>query len=258
MRIAVKRRCLRVLRAGVALLWLGVSPVLTADEVAEVKVVEPYIELHTGPGSGYPVFHVVDRGEFIEILKRKTNWFKVRYRDGMHRVVEGWVTREQLELTATPGGDSTRLAETALDDFTRRRWEIGVLGGDFGAAPVMALYGGFAFNKNLSVELSAAKVIGEFSSSTLYNLNLLSQPFPEWRFSPFFTMGAGQIDTQPRVTLVQARDRTDLVANVGVGMKIFLSRRFILRAEYKNYIAFASDDDNEEFKEWKAGFSFFF
>jgi len=122
----------------------------------------------------------------------------------------------------------------------------------------MALYGGIAFNKNLSVELSAAKVIGEFSSSTLYNLNLLSQPFPEWRFSPFFTMGAGQIDTQPRVTLVQARDRTDLVANVGVGMKIFLSRRFILRAEYKNYIAFASDDDNEEFKEWKAGFSFFF
>ncbi len=249
---------MRALAAGLIFLWMGVPGVVAADEVAEVKVVEPYIELRTGPGSGYPIFHVVDRGEFVDVLKRKTDWFKVRYQMGVNRIIEGWVNRAQLELTVTPSGESTQLAETTLDDFANRRWEMGVLGGDFNGAPVMALYGGFAFNKNLSAEISAAKVVGDFSSSTLYNIGLLSQPFPEWRYSPFFTLGAGQIDTQPRVTLVQAKDSSDLIAHIGVGMKMFLSQRFILRVEYKNYIAFSSDNDNKEFEEWKAGFAFFF
>ncbi|NOX77168.1 MAG: SH3 domain-containing protein [Gammaproteobacteria bacterium] len=249
---------MRTLVVGLVFLWMSVSGVVVADEVAEVKIVEPYIELRTGPGSGHPVFHVVDRGEFIDVLKRKTDWFKVRYQMGASRIIEGWVNRAQLELTVAPGGESTRLAKAGLDDFTNRRWEMGVLGGDFNGAPVMAVYGGFAFNKNLSAEISAAKVVGEFSSSTLYLISVLSQPFPEWRYSPFFTLGAGQIETQPRVTLVQAKDTRDLVAHVGLGLKVFLSRRFILRAEYKNYVAFSSDNNNEEFEEWKVGFSFFF
>ena len=29
---------------------------------------DPYIELHTGPGRGYPIFHVTERGERIIIL----------------------------------------------------------------------------------------------------------------------------------------------------------------------------------------------
>ena len=29
----------------------------------EVVIADPYIELHTGPGRGYPIFHVADRGD---------------------------------------------------------------------------------------------------------------------------------------------------------------------------------------------------
>ncbi|MCK4587846.1 MAG: outer membrane beta-barrel protein, partial [Gammaproteobacteria bacterium] len=79
-----------------------------------------------------------------------------------------------------------------------------------------------------------------------------------WRYSPFFTLGIGQIETKPKVTLIQAQDSSDFVAHFGVGVKIYLTRQFILRAEYKNYVGFSSDDDNEEFQEWKAGFGFFF
>ena len=32
-----------------------------------LEVAEPYIEMHTGPGRGYPVFNVVEQGETIEI-----------------------------------------------------------------------------------------------------------------------------------------------------------------------------------------------
>ncbi len=36
------------------------------DRYRKAQITEPYIELHTGPGRGYPVFHVIDRGEWIE------------------------------------------------------------------------------------------------------------------------------------------------------------------------------------------------
>ena len=103
----------------------------SADELYyEVLVAEPYIELHTGPGRGYPVFHVVDRGNQVSVIKRRTDWFLVRTARGK----EGWVKRAEMQLTLTPAGEKTAFAEAGLGDFSRRRWEGGVLAGDFEGA----------------------------------------------------------------------------------------------------------------------------
>ena len=225
-----------------------------ADEISEVKVADPYLEMHTGPGEGYPIFHVVDRDEFVDVLKRRTDWFQIRTRKGK----TGWVGYAQMEKTLTSTGEKTNFVEVSLDDFSNRRWEMGLVGGVFNSAPVMTLYGGYALMPKLSAEFSVSQVVGDYSSSQLMNINLMSQPFNLWRYSPFFTLGVGQIETKPRVTLVQAQDRSDYVAHVGVGIKAYLTRRFILRAEFKKYVGFSSDDDDEEFREWKAGFAFFF
>ena len=48
---------------------LFVNTTTNADELAEVKVADPYLEMRTGPGEGYPIFHVVDRDEFVEVIK---------------------------------------------------------------------------------------------------------------------------------------------------------------------------------------------
>jgi hypothetical protein len=82
--------------------------------------------------------------------------------------------------------------------------------------------------------------------------------FPEKRWSPFFTLGAGAIRTEPKATLVDTLDRRDSMALAGAGFRVYLTRRFVFRTEYKTYVAFTSRDDNEEIREWKAGFSFFF
>ena len=243
----------RLFLVAVALFILTSS--VSADELfPEVKVADPYIELHTGPGEGYPIVNVVDRGDFVEVIKRKTDWFKVRTVKGK----TGWVARVQMEKTLLPNGEVTQFADAAIGDFSKRRWESGLVGGIFNSAPVITLYGAYVLNQNLSAELSVSQVSGEFSSSVLANVNLVSSPFPKWRYSPFFTLGMGQIQTTPKVTLIQAKDSQDLTAHMGLGVKIYLTRRFILRAEYKNYVGFSSDDDNEEFEEWKAGFAFFF
>jgi hypothetical protein len=39
---------------------------------------------------------------------------------------------------------------------------------------------------------------------------------------------------------------------------MYLTRRFIVRAEYKNNVIFQDKDDNQEIDGWKAGFAFFF
>lgn len=240
--------------------WLLILVVLLwrpgwADEPPQTVVIaDPYIELHTGPGRGYPVFHVEERGATIAILKRKTSWFKVR----TARDIEGWVDRAQLERTLDPAGDRVRVEEATAADYARRRWEAGIMGGDFDGAHEISVYGAYALTDGLHAELSLTQVLGEFSESLLFSADLLAQPFPDWRLSPYLALGTGMIDTNPRTVLVQAQDRNDRMSHVGLGVRTYLSRRFLLRMEYRNHVIFTSRDDNEEIDEWKIGFGVFF
>ena len=224
------------------------------EEYRKVKVAEPFIELHTGPGRGYPVFYVIDRNEWIEIVKRRTDWFKIISADG----TTGWTHQQQLELTLDPEGQKTQFAEITQAQFAQRDAEVGVMGGDMNGAQTVTLYGAYNFTANISAELSFMQAIGSFSNNLITNVNLLHQAFPEWRYSPFFALGIGNIKTTPRATLVQAEDRSDLLAHVGIGTYAYISRSFALRAEYNRYVVFSSDDDNEDIKEWKVGLVTFF
>lgn len=220
----------------------------------EVQVADPYIELHSGAGAGYPVFHVEEREAWVEILKRKTDWFKVRTETGK----EGWVARKQLEQTLSPDGEKTEITDASLKEFSFHRWEAGAMGGQFDSADVMTLYGGFFFTPNLSAEISVAKIFTDHSDSEMANLSLLIHPVPGWRASPFFTVGSGVIRTRPKATLIEESDQTDQLAHVGAGLRVYLARRFIFRAQYKRYVIFQSKDDNQEINEWNAGFAVFF
>jgi len=224
------------------------------DRQPEVVIEAPYIELHSGPGRGYPIFYIAERGEQVAILKRRTDWFKVR----VPRGEEGWVYRDQMEQTLQLDGRPLEIPGFTFGDYAGRRWEVGALYGDFGGANVVSAYGAFSFTENLAVELSYSDVLGRFSNSQLINANLVHVLFPEWRATPYFTLGAGVIHTEPKGTIVAPVDRTDNSAHAGVGVRTYLTRRFVFRAEYKTYVVFTSRDDNEELSEWKAGFSFFF
>jgi len=245
---------LRVLVIVLLLQALLARQAFSEEQLVEVVVAAPYLEMHTGPGRGYPVFHVVDRGETISVLKRRTDWFRVRTGKGK----EGWVKRAEMEQTLTPAGDQTRFAEANIGDFSKRRWEAGVLAGDFEGADMITAYAGYAMTANFSAELSVSQVFGNYSDSVVGRVSLLAQPFPEWRLSPFFSLGRGIIYTDPNVTLVDESDRTEQIGSVGVGIRCYLTRRFLLRAEYRNSVIFQDKDDNQEINEWKAGFAFFF
>ena len=227
-----------------------------AESYRLVQVADPFIELRTGAGRGYPIFLVVERGETITLLKRKTDWFKVRTKTDR----EGWVQLNQLEQTLGPSGEKTQFEEIAVSDFMRYRWVMGVSGGDYGGAREISLYGGHRFAEHLSAELTLSQTLGSYSSSLSAKASLLAHPFTQWRLSPFFALGTGVIRTNPRTTLVQASDRTDQFASVGIGVQTYMTRRFVFRIEYNDYIVFSATnahDTNEEIHEWKAGFAIF-
>ena len=227
------------------------------EPVAQVTIADPFVELHTGAGTGYPIFHIVDRGSQISILKQRTNWIKIRAANGE----VGWVSRDQMQQTLLPSGEKLTITEADQSDFRRRQWMLGATGGEFENAPIITLFTAYSFSENLAAEISFGQSVGNVSSSTLLKANLLMQPFPEISYSPFFTMGVGNIKVTPSATLISSNRRDNSVAQVGIGIQHYINRRFIFRFEYSEYIVFSANnvkDENEEISEWKAGFAVFF
>ncbi len=237
-----------------ALTFCCLSSVAYGKGGRTVVIADPYIELHTGPGSGYPIFHVVDRGEQLVVSKRRTNWFRVRTEDGK----KGWVNADQLARTLDLDGEKTSIDLPGEGDYLERNIEVGFQIGDFDGANAISIYGAYLFNRNLSVELWGTQLSGDFSSGWMTNINLVHQPYPAWRVSPYVVLGTGLVQIEPKATLVQAETRTDQEAHVGFGLRTYLSERFLLRAEYRSYVVFTKRDSNEEVEQWQAGFAFFF
>ena len=242
-----------------ALLMLLLLAAPFAAQAAEappvtVTVADPFLELHTGPGRGYPITQVVPRDEQVDVLKRRTDWFKVRDARGR----EGWVHISQMAATLTPSGAPLPIDDPSREQFGEHRREIGVLAGDFEGANVITIYGAYAFNPHLAAELRVSQLLGSFSDGQMFAAGLSHVFRPDWRVQPFVSIGTGALRISPKGTLVQTPDRTDQLAYVGAGFKAYLARRFILRGEYNKYVVFTSRDDNEEADEWKLGFAFFF
>ncbi|MEM7209005.1 MAG: SH3 domain-containing protein [Pseudomonadota bacterium] len=249
-------RIWRCLQRGMLCALLVLSQAVGAEEESfqRVQVADPFVEMHTGAGSAFPIFHVVDRGEEIELLLRRHDWFKIRTARG----VEGWVSREQIARTLNLDGSDVQLAELTQDDFNQRRWEGGVMGGDFGGAAVISTYAAYHFTPNLSAEASLSHALGDVSNSIFFSFNGVNQPFPEWTYSPFFSLGSGVIQTEPDATLVASEDRSDQFLRAGIGVRRFLGKRFVLRFEYDQMTIITSRDDNDKVKQWKLGVSVFF
>lgn len=225
-----------------------------ADAPQTLVVADPYIEMHTGPGVGYPVFYVIERGKTLQVIKQRTDWFKVRTANNKL----GWISRTEMQQTLTATGKRTKLKTLAAEDYSGRTWEAGILGGNFQHSKVMTAYAGYYFTDNFSAELSLSQILSGFSSSTFINVNLALEPFPEWDVSPYFTIGTGVIRTQSSSSLVKSRDSTDSSSNVGIGARMYFTKQFLIRLEVKNYVIFTSNNNNEEVTEWKIGFGVFF
>ncbi len=236
------------------LIGLLLSLPCLAKEKVQVMVSDAYAEMHTGPGRGFPVFHTIEKGETIRILKKRTDWYKVETTKGK----KGWVYRDEFVNTLGLQGELVDLSQPGRTEFDKRRWEIGFGGGNFSGARSQNIYLGYHLTENLGAELRYTQAFGKFSNSKMLALNAVHTPFPSWRVTPFFTLGTGGILISPSSDIVQPEERENTVFTVGGGFTFYVSRSFLFRIEYNDHTLVTKRESNEEVDEWKAGFSVFF
>jgi opacity protein-like surface antigen len=239
---------------------LNAGTVQGAERRVEVQVAEPFLELRTGPGRGYPVTQVVERGATVAIVMRRTDWFQVRAEGG----AKGWVHRRDMAKTLEGTGEFLPVPDPSLVDFTNHDWEFGLEVGDFGGANAISAYGGYSLNESLAAELHLSHILGDQTNQYIADIGLVhSIVMPDVkllrRFTPFVGLGTGILILEPKARFAQQLgSRTDQIAYVGAGVKFYLTRQFFARAEYRWHVVFTNRDDNQEVEEWKAGFAFFF
>ncbi len=219
-----------------------------------VQIADPYIELRTGPGRGYPIFFVAPRNEWIEIELRHTDWFRVRTEDDK----VGWVSRQQLESTLTAAGGSKTFRDVLLDDYLSRKFQLGAAWGHFKSEPMLKLWTSYRLSDTLSLEGTIGQVQGVFSGTDLWHVDILIEPWSDKRISPFFGVGVGKFKNVPNQSLIGATTTDAKLAAARVGVRYYLSERFVMSADYALYTAFLSDQKTTEYRAWTLGLSFFF
>ena len=220
----------------------------------QLSVADPFLEMRTGPGRGYPVFFVVARGQAVVVELRHTDWYKLRAEGGQL----GWVHRAQLETTLTAVGSRKTFRDIALDDYLARRVQLGGASGRFKSEPMLKLYASYKLSDTLSVEGNLGQVQGVFSGTNFWHVALHAEPWSDRRLSPFFGVGVGQFRNFPNLSLVGASITDAKLAHAIVGARYYLSERFVLRADWALYTAFVSDQRSTEYRALSAGVSFFF
>ncbi|MFO1078918.1 MAG: SH3 domain-containing protein [Planctomycetota bacterium] len=226
-----------------------------ADEkLLQLFVTEPYLELRTGPGRGYPVTQVVARGESLDVIYRRTDYFRVRSQRG----AVGWARARDLQKAVLADGSPFTINFGDREGFQTHDWELGAFAGDFDGADLVSLYGARSINDNIKIELTGSQYIGQQRSGYMLEAGIAHVFAPEWRLSPFIVLGGGLFRVDKDAQRPNLVDRTDQSAYAGVGVRFYLTRRFFLRGEYKERVVFTSRNDNEELKEWKVGLAFFF
>jgi hypothetical protein len=248
----------RTIELALALLLCAFSlvstPARAAHELTQVFVTQPYLSLHTGPGRGYPVAQVVARGESVDVLFRRTDWFKVRTERG----IEGWASVRELAQASLADGSNFKVSMGDLAGFASHRWESGIYAGAYAGATLIAGYSALSLTDNLKIEVGASQYLGNVSNGYIVEAGLAHVFIPEWRFSPLVTVGTGYEHIAPKVLLVRPVDRDNQVAYAGVGARLYLTRRFFFRGEYRQYVVFTRTNANEVNEEWRLGFGFFY
>ena len=219
-----------------------------------MQIADPYIELRTGPGRGYPIYFVAPRNQWIEIELRHTDWFRVRTEDDK----VGWVSRQQLESTLTAAGGTKTFRDVLLDDYLTRRVQLGAAWGHFKSEPMLKIWTNYRLSDTLSIEATYGQVQGVFSGTDLWHLDVMIEPWSDKRVSPFFAVGLGKFKNFPNLSLIGATTTDAKLGAARIGVRYYLTERFVMSADYAFYTAFLNDQRSAEYRAWTAGLSFFF
>lgn len=240
--------------------FLG-SPQLMADEesaAVELEVIDPYVEVHSGPGRGYPVFYVIEQGESVEIITRRPGWYEIKTKDGK----TGWSNTAQISRTIQTTGEPADLPTVSYGDYLKNRWRVGFnagqfMSGELKGSELFSFTAGYRPLSWLGAEVEGGKLFGSDVKGDFYGLNLSVEPFSQWKVSPFLLLGGGvmAVDSQPKLIPLEIEDSD--FSQYGLGINYYLGRNFLFKSEYRSYTV-STDNDDVSLESWTIGFNTFF
>ena len=207
-----------------------------------VTVTDPYIEMRTGPGRGYPIFFVAARGEQIDIELRHTDWFRVRTDGGK----VGWVHRGQLETTLTASGQQKSFRDILVDDYLNRKLQLGFAWGQFKSEPMLKVWGSYRLSETLSIEATLGQVQGVFSGTDFWHVNLARRAVERPAAVALLRHRRRPLQQLPEPEPGRAPTRpTPTSPTPRIGVRYYLTDRFVLRADYSLYTVFVNDCEDQ-------------
>jgi hypothetical protein len=232
-------------------LHLGVAQAAKRP-LLQLVVTAPYLEMHSGPGRGYPVIYVIGRDEIVTVLFSRTDWYKVRAPHGE----EGWARRADLAITQLADGEPAPIPP--YPDFPSHHWELGGGYGVYNRQNLVTAYVDYAITESLDVEGVVQQALGTLDNRVIGTIGLRHTFIPEWKwFSPTAGLGGGYqhiVDKVPPAPL----ENNNEMAYVSLGARGFITRRFMWRADWRHYDVFNHLNVYEDLEEWKVGFAVFF
>lgn len=225
------------------------------SERIQLSVIDSYIELHSGPGRGYPIINTIEQGDQVNVYKRRGNWYLVSDR----RLREGWVPQEKLARTIASTGLPAALPEVHHGDYLAQKFNIGFALGqqdDDETASVLLGYRLFSF---LSVEAEIGQVFADDVEGYSYGGSLLLEPIKSLAFTPFISHGYGKQKFQQKETLNVGRNN-DFDSDyrfTGAGINYYIGLNFVVRGEYRK-VHISGDNGSTSNSAWRIGFSSFF
>jgi hypothetical protein len=223
-----------------------------AEANLELVVSEPYLEMHSGPGRGFPVVYVVGRDETVTVLYSRTDWYKVRAPRGQ----EGWARREDLARTKLASGEPAPIP--AYPDFAAHRWEIGAGYGVYNRQNLVTAYADYGLTTSIDAEFVVQQALGTLDNRLITSIGLRHTFVPEWKwFSPTASIGTAYQRIAEKVPPAPLENSNQL-AYASVGARGFITKRFMWRFDWRAYVVFNKLNVNEELEEWKLGLAVFF
>jgi hypothetical protein len=223
-----------------------------AEKYLVLVVADPYLEMHSGPGRGFPVVYVIGRDELVTVLYSRTDWFKVRAPRGQ----EGWVRRAELARTLLASGEPAPIPP--YPDFAAHRWELGAGYGVYNRENLVTAYGDFGLTTSLDIELVVQQAFGTLDNRYIASIGIRHTFVPEWKwFSPTAGIGTAYQYIQDRVPPAPLQDSNQM-AYVSLGARGFITRRFMWRADWRHYVVFNNLNAYEDLEEWKLDLAVFF
>jgi len=228
---------------------------LNQQTAVQLSVIDSYLELHSGPGRGYPIFHVMEQGETVYVHRRRTNWFYVSDR----RQRQGWVKQEGLARTLAPTGRPAALPETKHGDFLAQQYRVGFTLGQQGNAETATVMGGYRLLSFAGIEGEYGQIFGKEIDGTTYGVSVIFEPIKDWSFTPFLSKGIGWQKWQSKTKQSVGTNDTfnSNYEYTGIGINYYIGFSFFVRGEFRN-VYLRGDEDTRTLSAWRLGFSSFF